>query len=88
MANPLLSVLSQKNNVLNPQMKSQIKSLYKLYSGNPQGFVQEAMKNYPQLQNNPMLSAALSGDANPQQMVGGMLDKLGISEQEFKELLV
>lgn len=87
MANPLLNIMSQKNSMITPEMKSQIKSLYKLYSGNPQGFIQQAMQNYPSIKNNPMLSAVLSGKSNPQQIVSEMLNKVGISESEFKSML-
>jgi hypothetical protein len=74
------------NSMITPQMKQQIKAMYQLYKGNPQGFIQQAMQSIPALKNNPMLMNALQGGGS-KQMFTQMLSSMGMSEQDFKSLL-
>jgi hypothetical protein len=70
----------------NPQVKSQIKAMYKLYKGNPNEFIQQTINKSPALQNNPLLKMALNG-GNPNKAFQEMLSQAGLTMEDFQEVL-
>lgn len=86
MANPLASMMSKNQSILTPEIKQQIKSMYKAYKDNPNAFINQVMQNNPQLRDNKLLSLAMSG-GNPQKLLRQMLAQTGITESEFIDLL-
>lgn len=69
----------------NPQVKQQMREMYKKYNGDTNALIFDMIKQNPAFANNPILQTAqmaMSGMQNS----NGILGTLGISEQDFTNI--
>ena len=67
-------------NNINPQIVTQIKQMYNVYSNNPQGFLNEYMKA------NPQIAQTLQSIQNPSQAFQAMLQQYGLTQDQFNNI--
>ena len=72
-----------KGMLQNPQVKEQIRQMYKMFNGDPNALMQNLIQNNPKLKNNPMLQMIMNGRNNP----NGILGEFGLSQQEFIDII-
>lgn len=67
----------------NPQVKEQIRNMYKAFNGDANAFMQSLIQNNPNMRNNPMLNMIMQSRTNP----NGILGTLGLSQQDFTDII-
>lgn len=72
-----------KGMLQNPQVKEQIRQMYKIFNGNPNALMQDLVQKNPKLRNNSMLQMIMRGQNNP----NGILGELGLNQQDFIDII-
>lgn len=72
-----------KQMLQNPQVKQQIRQMYKMFNGDTNALMQYLVQQNPALRNNQMLQMIMQGQNNP----NGILGELGLNKQDFADII-
>lgn len=72
-----------KGMLQNPQVKQQIRQMYKIFNGDSNALMQNLIQNNPKLRNNPMLNTIMQSRNNP----NGILGAFGLNQQDFADII-
>ena len=72
-----------KQMLKNPQVKDQIRQMYRMFNGDTNALMQYLVQQNPALRNNQMLQMIMQSQNNP----NGILGELGLSQQDFADII-
>lgn len=74
---------SLKQMLQNPQVKQQIRQMYRMFNGDTNALMQYLVQQNPALRNNQMLQMIMQSQNNP----NGILGELGLNQKDFADII-